>query len=290
MATFSESISVDVPIREAFVMFSDFERFPTFMEGVEEVRRIGDNTLHWKAEIGGREEEWEALIKEESVDERIAWTSTSGSKNDGLVTFEKLDESSTRINFHIEYEPEGIVENIGTMLGVVNGRIRGDLRRFKELAEDGGARVGGWHDAGQADQSAWTEARDDSSFRRDDYAGGQTGSSHRSDPTSARAHDTLDPQERVDSVMPRDAARPPANDYAYPDPEAGTEANWPGGHAGESQVPRGDRDGEVPGEVGTDPVRGVRDVERGVRDIERQVEEGVSETDRILERRSRDDY
>lgn len=156
MATFSESIKVEVPIREAFVMFSDFERFPGFMEGVEEVRRTGDDTLHWKAEIGGRVEEWDARITEETIDERIAWSSTSGSKNDGLVTFEKLDDGTARINFHIEYEPEGIVENIGTMLGVVNGRIRGDLRRFKELAEDGSARrltEGNWPGASQAPRS-----------------------------------------------------------------------------------------------------------------------------------------
>lgn len=146
MASFNESIKVDVPVRQAYALFSDFERFPGFMEGVEEVRRTGPDTLHWKAEIGGRVEEWHARITDERVDERIAWTSTSGSKNDGLVTFEKVDDQTSRVNLHIEYEPEGIVENLGTILGVVNGRIRGDLRRFKELVEDGESATSGWHD------------------------------------------------------------------------------------------------------------------------------------------------
>ncbi len=185
MASFSESIEVEVPVREAFVLFSDFERFPGFMEGVEEVRRTGDDTLHWKAEIGGRVEEWDARITEEVLDERIAWVSTSGTKNDGLVTFDKVNEHTSRINLHIEYEPEGVMENIGTWLGVVNGRIRGDLRRFKEIAEDGGARIGGWRDP------------------------------------------VTTPRERG-ATAPVDSGQQPANEYAYPAPEAGTDRNWPG--------------------------------------------------------------
>lgn len=135
MASFSESIEVKVPVHEAFVLFSDFERFPGFMEGVEEVRRTGLDTLHWKAEIGGVTKEWDARVTEELVDQRIAWVSTSGAKNDGVVTFDKVDETTSRVNLNIEYEPDGVIENIGTWLGVVNGRIRGDLQRFKDLAE-----------------------------------------------------------------------------------------------------------------------------------------------------------
>src|SRR5690606_7026038 len=78
-------------------------------------------------------------------DTRIAWESVSGARNAGVVTFDKLDEDSTRVNLHIEYDPEGFVENVGSALGVVNGRMRGDLQRFKEAAEDGAYRRG-WHD------------------------------------------------------------------------------------------------------------------------------------------------
>lgn len=145
MAEFKESINVNASVAEAYALFSQFERFPGFMEGVEEVRRVAPDRLLWRAEIGGHEEEWEAEITREEMDRAIAWRSVSGSKNIGEVTFDKVDQGSTQVNLHIEYEPEGFVENVGTMLGVVNGRMRGDLERFKELVESGG-HDSGWHD------------------------------------------------------------------------------------------------------------------------------------------------
>lgn len=153
MARFDESIDVNASVSEAYNLFSQFERFPGFMEGVEEVRRTGENKLHWKAEVGGREEEWEALITREEPDTAIAWQSVSGSRNLGEVTFEKLDQDSTQVHLHIEYEPEGFVENVGTFLGVVNGRMRGDLKRFKDLVESGG-HASGWHDPAERSRAA----------------------------------------------------------------------------------------------------------------------------------------
>jgi len=145
MAAFDESIDVNVPVSEAYALFRQFERFPAFMEGVEEVRREGPDRLYWRANIGGREEEWEARVVADEPDTRIAWESVVGARNAGVVRFEKLDEYTSRVHLHVEYEPEGFVENVGTALGLVNGRMRGDLKRFKDLAESG-AVAAGWHD------------------------------------------------------------------------------------------------------------------------------------------------
>lgn len=145
MASFEKSIDVDVPVAEAYMLFSDFESFPSFMEGVENVQRLTGDRLRWHANIGGQDEEWTARITEQAPSNAIAWQSESGARNEGRVTFDKLDEGTTRVHMHIEYEPEGVVENIGTLLGVVNGRMSGDLKRFKELVEDGGAARSGWH-------------------------------------------------------------------------------------------------------------------------------------------------
>ena len=153
MAQFDEAIEVDVPVTVAYRLFSNFEQFPTFMEGVEEVRREAGDRLYWRANIGGRDEEWEARVTAEQPESRIAWESVSGAKNAGVVTFDKVDEATTRVNLHVEYEPEGFVENVGTMLGMVNGRMRGDLQRFKEAAEDG-AHHAGWHDPADRPQGA----------------------------------------------------------------------------------------------------------------------------------------
>src|SRR5690606_41618469 len=81
MATFDESIEVNVPVTEAYGLFRQFEQFPTFMEGVEQVRREGPDRLHWRANIAGRDEEWEARVTADEPDTRIAWERVSGARN-----------------------------------------------------------------------------------------------------------------------------------------------------------------------------------------------------------------
>jgi uncharacterized membrane protein len=73
MATIEKSIEVDVPVRTAYNQWTQFEAFPQFMEGVREVRQLDDKTLGWRAEIGGKDEEWVAEITEQVPDQRIAW-------------------------------------------------------------------------------------------------------------------------------------------------------------------------------------------------------------------------
>ena len=53
MATIEQSIDVDVSGSTAYDQWTQFEEFPQFMEGVEEIRQLDDTHLHWVAEIGG---------------------------------------------------------------------------------------------------------------------------------------------------------------------------------------------------------------------------------------------
>ena len=52
MATIEQSIDVEVPVETAYNQWTQFEEFPRFMEGVEEVRQLDDTTLHWKVATG----------------------------------------------------------------------------------------------------------------------------------------------------------------------------------------------------------------------------------------------
>jgi uncharacterized membrane protein len=114
------------------------------MEGVREVHQLDDKTLRWRAEIGGKDEEWVAEITEQVPDQRIAWRARSGKRNAGVVTFHRIADHRTRIMLQLDYEPEGAVENIGDALGVVSGRVEGDLQRFKEFIESRGRETGAW--------------------------------------------------------------------------------------------------------------------------------------------------
>jgi uncharacterized membrane protein len=144
MASIEKSIEVRVPVHTAYNQWTQFEEFPRFMEGVEEVRQLDDTHLHWRAKVGGKEEEWDAVITEQIPDERIAWTNTSGARNAGVITFHKLDPQRTKLMLQLDYEPQGAVENIGSALGMVGRRVEGDLERFKEFIEARGGETGAW--------------------------------------------------------------------------------------------------------------------------------------------------
>ena len=144
MATIEKSIEVEVPVRTAYNQWTQFEEFPRFMEGVLEVRQLDDRRLHWRARVGGQEKTWDAEITEQVPDERIAWRARSGAANAGVVTFHRVSDGRTRIMLQLEYEPEGVVEKVGDVVGVMRSRVEGDLLRFKEFIEQRGRETGAW--------------------------------------------------------------------------------------------------------------------------------------------------
>ncbi len=144
MSRIEESIDVEVPISTAYNQWTQFEEFPQFMEGVEEVRQLDDTHLHWVAEFGGRRHEWDAEVTEQKPDERVAWRNTNGHDNGGVVTFHRIDPQTTRIMVQMDYVPAGLVEKIGSAVGVDSRRVQGDLQRFKEMIESRGAETGAW--------------------------------------------------------------------------------------------------------------------------------------------------
>ena len=137
MPTIEQSIEVEVPVHAAYAAWTQFEDFPHFMEGVEEVRRLDANRLHWTAEVAGHREEWDAEITEQLPDERVAWKATSGQVNAGVVTFHRLEERRSRVMVQLDWASDGMVEKLGDMLGMDDRRVRGDLERFKEMIERG---------------------------------------------------------------------------------------------------------------------------------------------------------
>jgi uncharacterized membrane protein len=142
MTTIEQSIDLEVPVRAAYDQWTQFEDFPKFMKGVEEIRQLDDRHLHWVAELGGTRHEWDAEITEQLPDERVAWRNTDGKDNAGVVTFHKLDDQRSRVMVQIDFVPEGIKEKVGSALNAPDRQVKGDLERFKELVESQGGAAG----------------------------------------------------------------------------------------------------------------------------------------------------
>jgi uncharacterized membrane protein len=144
MSVVEQHIDVDVPVRVAYDQWTQFESFPHFMEGVERVTQKDDKTLEWHANVAGQDKHWTAEIVEQTPDQRIAWRSTSGATNAGVVSFQSNGTNSTRVTLQLEADPEGPIESAGDALGFLDRRVKGDLERFKEFVEGRGVPTGAW--------------------------------------------------------------------------------------------------------------------------------------------------
>jgi uncharacterized membrane protein len=138
MPKIEDSIEVRVPVQQVYNQWTQFEEFPTFMEGIQSVQQLDDTHVRWVAEVRGQSRQWTTKITEQQPDTRIAWKTIEGEvRNDGVVTFEQVGDGRTRVNVQMDVESESTAENIaGDLLGTVKGQVHGDLERFKQLIEN----------------------------------------------------------------------------------------------------------------------------------------------------------
>jgi uncharacterized membrane protein len=158
MAKVDSKIKVDVPLETAYNQWTQFEEFPRFMEGVQEVQQLSDERLFWVAELGGERKEWYARILRQVPNEVLAWESEGGVINSGTVIFHRDEPGKTEIELHMEYEPDDFKEKAGGALGFVSRKVNADMKRFKEFIEARGLETGAWrgeikHGADNDDQS-----------------------------------------------------------------------------------------------------------------------------------------
>jgi uncharacterized membrane protein len=145
MATIEQDLDIAVPVDVVYAQWTQFEDFPRFMKNVKEVRQLDDTRLVWTAEVAGTEHTWEAKIVDQEPNRRISWRATEGLQNGGAVTFAAADDgASTRVHVELEYEPEGLKEKLGSMIGADSALVEADLERFKELVEQRQTPTGEW--------------------------------------------------------------------------------------------------------------------------------------------------
>src|ERR1035437_3878093 len=128
MPTVEQSIDVNVDAAAADDQWTQFDSFPRWLEGVASVDQTGDSHLHWVAKVRNEfatvkdeTREWDARITEQTRDKRISWESVGGKPdekpNAGAAAFEPLGESSCRVTFRMDWEPEDALETTRDVLG-----------------------------------------------------------------------------------------------------------------------------------------------------------------------------
>jgi uncharacterized membrane protein len=145
MSTVQESIEVAVPVGTAYNQWTQFEDFPRFMEGVEEITQIDDRHNRWRTKVAGVSREFTTEIVEQVPDDHVAWRTTSGDVHQsGMVSFQVIDPTHTRVMMAMDFEPDGLADRAAELLGVLDRQVKGDLRRFKAFIEERGMETGGF--------------------------------------------------------------------------------------------------------------------------------------------------
>ncbi|MBB5937817.1 SRPBCC family protein [Streptomyces zagrosensis] len=145
MSQVEESIEVNVPVRTVYDQWTQFETFPEFMGGVERIEQRTDTLTHWVTKVNGVQREFDAEVTEQIPDERVAWTTVGGDvKQAGVVTFHRLDATTTKVMLQMKFDPDGMAESVGDKLGFVKRQATADLERFKTFIEKRGIETGAW--------------------------------------------------------------------------------------------------------------------------------------------------
>ena len=144
MTQIIETIDIDAPVSAAYGRWTRFEDFPSFLDEVDSITQDSDTRTSWTVTVGGQTRHFATEITEQHPDERVAWNSTGGDVDHaGVVTFHKLSDATSRVTVQIDWEPEGVVEKVGAVVGIPAHAVKHALEKFKaHVEEHGGAE--GW--------------------------------------------------------------------------------------------------------------------------------------------------
>lgn len=143
MTTATRSIDVNVPIQVAYNQWTQMESYPRFMAAVKSVEQLDDTHTAWHMSLGGVTRTFTAEITEQIPDERICWTAMGEPTQAGEVSFEAIDDV-TRVQLTVDWEPEGLAENLAAAFMVDDELVEADLQAFKRLIESQGFAEGAW--------------------------------------------------------------------------------------------------------------------------------------------------
>ena len=134
METIKRSIDVQAPVADVYGRWTQVEDFPLFMKSLREVRRIDERRFYWRAERDGLPYEAVEEISLMIPNQRIAWRNVSGTENSGVVSFDQIEPTLTRVTLDLAYMPDsGWHEPFA-----LAERIERTLEAFRDLSEPGG--------------------------------------------------------------------------------------------------------------------------------------------------------
>ena len=136
-----ERIEVDLPLAKVYELLSNPVEFPKFLERIDKVERINSQTFEYKTKIGEEDYHWTTNLIDNLRNTRFAWITINGNLNQtGTIRFTPLDNGNrTRVDFSLDYRTffGDPTEELGKFIEESSAQLVKDLKKFKELAENG---------------------------------------------------------------------------------------------------------------------------------------------------------
>ena len=139
----SSELEVDIPIDVAFDAFADLPRQPSWSPWLRSVEYSGppgneqSETL-WKMRYMGFSMSWNSKTVQMKRPNVIAWESTRGLKNFGLIEFQATSEHSTHVKLTMTFLPPRFLNNnvmgFRRMTRVIEDRmLQTTLKNFRDI-------------------------------------------------------------------------------------------------------------------------------------------------------------
>jgi uncharacterized membrane protein len=140
----SAAATVDRPADELYRLWRDPSNLPRFVSVIEGVDPIDERRARWRLHAPfGREVEFEAEITADEPGTRIAWRAAPGSlvEHVGEVRFRSGPPGrGTEVHMRLRFLPPGGAAGASVAAlfdGAAEMKLRGDLKRFKQMVETG---------------------------------------------------------------------------------------------------------------------------------------------------------
>jgi uncharacterized membrane protein len=134
MSTVRGSIDLAVPVHTAYQGLCQFENYPQFMQGVQQITQVAPDTTHWVMDIGGATTEFDARIIERP-DELVAWESVGTLPLSERLTLQQLPHGQCRVNAEFSLDAQAYMPTAEYGEDMLKRRLKADLAGFKQYIE-----------------------------------------------------------------------------------------------------------------------------------------------------------
>lgn len=136
MASVEKTIEIQAPVHTVYEQLIQFEHYPRFIEGVQQVRRVSASVLHWHVRTAGLDLQWDVEVSSLVPDRSIGLRAAGRPRAEMKFELQAPMPDRTSLRVFLDYDPayELVAQHEGAGIAIER-HIEGDLARFKKQVE-----------------------------------------------------------------------------------------------------------------------------------------------------------